>query len=251
MSRAARAWTGGLVTGLLGLVGVGLLVGAAVVVLASGGAGGFGGSDGGGDVHTAQTFGTVLDVDSDSSWDGSGVDVQFMFDGETQVGFIALDPGAPHPNRGDEVQIAYDPHDPDDVVLAEDVASGPPVVDAAGGHPLPLALSGLGVLLAAGVGLVLTIVWVRRAPRPAPLASWGWQQPPYGGPYAGQHVGPYAGPHVGAHAPQPAPNASQPAPSPAPPASYPPPYPQPQHQPQHQQSPEQAEPGGDPWSRPR
>lgn len=206
MGRTARGWTGGVLAAVLVLTGLGLLaVAGGRSIARSGGSGWFD------DYRTGRTTGTVLDVDDDM--DARGIDVSYTVGGRSEVAFVWVDAGV-LPKVGDRVELAYDPSWVEDVALVgspgpsagQDPAAPGPA--AAGGSQLGWVVAGLLVLLAGVAAGVLTGLWVRRAPRPAPpwrqpleAEPGAYAQPPYAqAPYAQP---PYA--QATAQAPMPGP----------------------------------------------
>jgi hypothetical protein len=188
ISRGRRSLIGSLVSGLLVLAGVCvLLVAAARAIPPSAFA-----STGGSGYHTARASATVLDVDDDQS--GRGIDVSYTADGAVQVTWIDLADVAALPRRGDTVEIAYDPSQVEDAVLASSLdtagaatvafstpaaassATSAAASSAAPAHQTTLVAVGLGLLGSGALGVVLTVLWVRRAPQPVRT----WQAGPYG-----------------------------------------------------------------------
>jgi hypothetical protein len=278
--RGSRWVIGLVVTGVLALVSAGFLVAAAGIGLARAGA-----LDAEswepGDYSAAATA-TVLDVDVEGAVDDFGgfgdveeddddsvgwnsVDLQFEAPSETVVTTVEWPGDRPLPVVGDRILVAYDPEYPEWVSVSfedlgddGDVGTEGRAVDT---DPVPVLLWGAGFGAAALAALAATVVWARRAPKPAPRPAFP-AYPAYGatpyqpyppGPYSPYQAGPYqAGPYQPAPYPPPLgpPSGPPPYPYPPPPHGQPPSPPQPSPSPPPS-PPTQPPPGPDAWRSPR
>jgi hypothetical protein len=163
---------------------------------------------------SAQAAATVLEADTFDDG-GTTLDVTFTTDtGERVVTWVYWPADLVEPEPGDEVDVAYDPDDPEGALLAADIDYGlVPAEEPYGGRTVTgmlLTSGGAAVLALAVAGA--TVIWARRAPRPHLVP---YPTPPFGG---------YPRPLPYPYPPIPYPPAPPPAPEPPPaPLDGPPP----------------------------
>ncbi len=205
MSRAVRITVGSVLAGVLAFVAI---VAGAMSAGSGAGPGFFDGLSTEG--LDASATAEVLDVDDYVDW--PTVDVRWTTpDGEVVVTYVDWEWTPDLPAVGDQVEVVYDPADPEYAFAADDpyvedgagsAPAGPGEEEASADEPDDGGLArtagwvALGALLGLVVTAVVTVVAAVRAPAPRPRTDAYAGQPYPGAPFPGQaYAGQtYAGP---------------------------------------------------------